>query len=201
MLKQIICLLICICTAPLTALIAQERDDSHVPNQEQVHQKENHKKHFISASVNHAIIFSAVKDGESKSAISLPSFGLNYTYFFNEKIGLGLHSDIIIEDFLVESGTNSSEKNVEEPTLEVIERGKPVAVAVIFMYKPLPYLGLMAGAGREFSKHEDFNLIRVGVEAPFNISHHWEVYAGVTYDIAIDAYNSLNYGIGIGKMF
>ena len=201
MTKHFIYLFTFLCLAPISALIAQEEAHTVEHNQEAEPHKEHREKHFISASINHTIIFSAVKDNESRSAISLPSFGVNYTYFFNEKFGLGLHSDIIVEDFVVESDAAQREGNGNEPELEVIERGTPIAVAAVFLYKPLPFLGFLAGAGREFSKHEDFNLIRIGVEAPFNISHHWEVFATVTYDIAIDAYDSLNYGIGIGKMF
>ncbi len=69
------------------------------------------------------------------------------------------------------------------------------------IYKPVPYLGLMAGAGREFSSHEDFTVIRFGIEAPFHLPNNWEVFGVLTYDININAYESLTYGIGIGKLF
>jgi hypothetical protein len=167
---------------------------------------ENHhqarKKHALSASVNHTVIFSAIKNGENKTNIILPSFGLNYTYSFNPKWGIGLHSDIIIEDFLVKQGTLGVEKSGSENNNNgVIERGRPISAAVVVIYKPLPHLALLAGAGQEFSSHEDFTVIRFGLEAPFHLTNTWEVFGILTYDINIDAYESLTYGIGIAKIF
>ena len=117
----------------------------------------DHKKHVISASINHTIIFSAVKDGINLN-IMLPSFGLNYTYFINHQWGIGLHNDIILEEFVVMEC--STQRNSNEPEeVGVIERGTPMSSAIMVLDKPVPFLGLMAGAGREFSKHEDFTVI------------------------------------------
>ena len=161
-----------------------------------------HKKHLISASVNHTIIFSAIKNAETKTNLILPSFGVNYTYAFNHKWGIGLHSDIIIEDFVVKGDDSGSERSgSENNNTATIERGRPISAALMVIYKPLPYLGLMAGAGREFSSHEDFTVIRFGAEVPLHLSHNWELFGVLTYDINIDAYESLTYGIGIAKAF
>lgn len=161
-----------------------------------------HKKHLISASINHTVIFSGVKNGNA-SSITLPSFGLNYTYFFNEKWAIGLHNDIIMEDFLVKqsSTAQSFSNNNENDEIQVIERGNPISAAIMVIYKPLPFLGVMAGAGREFSSHEDFTVIRFGIEAPLHLPNYWEMFGVLTYDINIDAYQSLTYGIGIAKLF
>ncbi len=43
--------------------------------------------------------------------------------------------------------------------------------------------------------------MRLGVEAPFEIPGAWEVFGAFTYDINIDAYDSINFGIGIAKLF
>ena len=181
---------------------AQEHKNSeHASDSNEAHSK-SHKKHLISASINHTIIFSGVKDG-STSSLTLPSFGLNYTYFFNEKWAIGLHNDIILEDFLVKERSNpglfsNSEQNEE---ISVIERGNPISAAIMAIYKPLPFLGLMAGAGREFSSHQDYTVIRFGIETPIHLPKNWELFGVLTYDINIDAYESLTYGIGIGKLF
>ncbi len=179
---------------------------NHEAGQDSAHDSsahhETHKKNLISASINHTIIFSAVKDGESTSSISLPSFGLNYTYFFNEKWGLGLHNDIIIEDFVVkDEGSKSEDGGHGNNETAVIERGTPISSCIMLIYKPVPYLGLMAGAGREFSSHEDFTVIRFGLEAPYHLPKNWELFGVLTYDINIGAYQSMTYGIGIGKLF
>ena len=182
----------------------QEHEESQATHQEHAtdHNTEPHKKHAISGSINHTIIFSAVKNGESKTYINVPSFGLNYTYAFNKKWGLGLHNDIILEDFLVqgESSEDHSTRSSSNETV-VIERGRPISMAIMGIYKPIRSLGIMAGAGIEFSSHEDYAVIRFGLEAPVHLPNHWEVFGVVTYDIMIDAYTSLTYGIGIVKLF
>ena len=173
-------------------------DSSHIA--ESHHQV--HKKHVIAASINHTVIFSAIKNNENNSNITLPSFGLNYTYVINHKWGIGLHSDIILEDFVVKGNESESERSsTEDNNTAIIERGTPISAAIMVIYKPIPYLGLMAGAGREFSSHEDFTVIRFGIEAPFHLPNNWEVFGVLTYDINIDAYESLTYGIGIAKAF
>ena len=161
-----------------------------------------HKKHIISASINHTVIFSAIKNGENNTNITLPSFGINYTYAFSHKLAIGLHSDIILEDFVVKGNDPGLQRSgTEDNNTAVIERGTPISSVVLVIYKPVPYLGLMAGAGREFSSHEDFTVIRFGIEAPFHLPNHWEMFGVLTYDINIDAYQSLTYGIGIAKAF
>lgn len=178
----------------------EDKHETHEDHQKG-HSEEAHKKHTISASINHTVIFSGVKDGETKSYINVPSFGLNYTYFFNNKWAIGLHNDIILEDFLVQSSSNDHSSRSSNGESVVIERGTPVAMALMAIFKPIPNLGIMAGGGVEFSSHEDFALIRIGLEAPIHLPKHWEVFGVLTYDIMIDAYSSLNYGIGFAKLF
>lgn len=174
----------------------KHEDDS----QHAVDHKE-HKKHLISASINHTVIFGAIKD-EKSTSITLPSFGLNYTYFFNHKWAIGLHNDIILEDFVVkESALSLSKSSFEEEEISIIERGTPIAACIMGIYKPISYLGLMVGFGKEFSSHEDFTVIRFGIEAPLHLPKNWEAFGVLTYDININAYESLTYGIGIGKLF
>jgi len=181
----------------------QEHEENKDTSHESSGHNEAHKKHLISASLNHTVIFSAIKNGESASNITLPSFGLNYTYVINHKWGIGLHNDIIFEDFVVkgsETDQNKSNSTSNEDTA-IIERGTPIAACIMAIYKPIPSLGLMAGIGREFSSHEDFTVIRFGIEAPYHLPKNWELFGVLTYDINIDAYQSLTYGIGIAKLF
>ncbi|MGI9531366.1 hypothetical protein [Lutimonas sp.] len=196
-----------LCLLMISFLLVQGQEQhSHEEGQDQSHHDkghETHKKHVISASINHTVIFGGVKDG-SASSLTLPSFGLNYTYFFNHKWAIGLHNDIILEDFVVKQNstfeTRSGDSGGEAETT-VIERGTPVAACIMGIYKPLSWLGLMAGFGREFSSHEDFTVIRFGLEVPYHLPKNWELFGVLTYDINIDAYQSLTYGIGIGKLF
>jgi len=172
-----------------------EQDENH---------EEHHKKHAVSLVISHTHIRSGVKNNTGDKWISLPSFGINYNYAFNEKWALGLHTDIIVEEFIVEdkseSGNEYYAKN-EEVEIPGIERSHPIAPAVMLSYKPLEHLALLAGGGMEFSKEENFALVRFGVEFPFHIPNNWEIFGALTYDINIDAYDSLAFGFGIAKLF
>lgn len=180
----------------------QHAEEAHSNTSHHDTSHEAHKKHVLSASINHTLIFGGATETGESTNITLPSFGLNYTYFFNHKWAIGLHNDIILEDFFVkEESSQLSRSSSEGGETAVIERGTPIAACIMGIYKPLPYLGLMAGFGREFSSHEDFTVIRFGIEAPYHLPKNWELFGVLTYDINIDAYQSLTYGLGIGKLF
>ncbi len=174
---------------------------------EDAHHEGHHKKHAISAVISHTHIRSGIKNDTGDNWIALPSFGINYNYSFNEKWAIGLHNDIIVEEFIVEDTKtekyheNSVLKKNEEPEIPGIKRSHPIASAIMITYKPFRHIAFLAGGGMEFSKHENFGLIRFGVEFPFHIPNDWEIFGVTAYDINIDAYNSFTFGIGIAKLF
>ena len=162
-----------------------------------VHENEHFKKHAISFVISHTHLKTGVKDNSGDSYLALPSFAINYNYNFNEKWALGWHNDVIIEEFVVsDSGSHQSDDEVK-----TIDRDKPVSSAIMLTYKPYKHLALLAGGGMEFSKHEDFAVIRIGVEAPFHIPNNWEIFGSFLFDININAYNSISFGMGIAKLF
>ncbi len=175
---------------------------NEVSNQEEQHEG-HHKKHSISAVISHTHIRSGVKNETGDNWMALPSFGLNYNYSFNEKWALGLHNDIIIEEFIVEDKNHDEEVYAKNEEVEIpgIKRSRPIASAVMLTYKPHEHIALLAGGGMEFSKEENFALIRFGVEFPFEIHNDWEIMGVMAYDINIDAYDSFTFGFGIAKLF
>lgn len=196
-----LCFLILCFVIPARAQESGEKEEKHQGQQTDQHEP-HHMHHALSASINHTVIFSGVKNGETQNSVNVPSFGLNYTYFFNAKWAVGLHNDIILEDFLVKGeSTDDPVTKSNEDEIVIIERGRPISMAIMGVYKPIQNLGIMAGAGMEFSKHQDYAVIRFGLETPVHLPQNWEVYGIITYDIMIDAYTSLTYGIGIVKLF
>jgi len=160
------------------------------------------KHNVIGLSIGHTHVSSGVRDGD-RTWLSLPSFALHYAYFFNHKWALSLETEMIVESFVVQgssSGSLGEQKSSEEETA-VIERGRPIALTVIGIYKVHPNIGLMAGAGREFSEHEDFNLVKMGAEFPFHFGNNWEVFGTISWDFKIDAYDSFTFGFGVAKLF
>lgn len=177
--------------------------DHDLSNQEE-HHEGHHKKHAISFVISHTHIRSGVKNNSGDNWIALPSLGINYNYSFNEKWAIGLHNDIIIEEFVVEDPNKNSSLELhinEESEVEGIERSHPIASAIMLTYKPYEHIALLVGGGMEFSKEEDFALIRLGLEFPFQIPNDWEIFGALSYDININAYNGFTFGFGIAKLF
>lgn len=163
---------------------------------------EEFKHHYIGFHIGHTHVSSGISNGERKW-LTLPSFGLAYVYGFNEKWGIGIHSEMIVEDFLVQ-GSSQENKMVRSSSGEqitVIERGRPIAVAVIGIYKVHKHIGLILGGGMEFSEHEDFGLIKIGAEFPYHFAPGWEMFGTLSADLKIDAYNSFSFGFGVARLF
>jgi len=122
----------------------------------------------------------------------LPSWGLFYNYKFNEKWGIGLHADIILEEFEVERGDNSE---------EFIERKYPVAPAIMGLFKPTEHSTFMLGMGLEFSPEETLTLIRVEYEWSTPMGEKWEFIVPLSVDFRFDAYDVWNLGFGVVRLF
>lgn len=177
------------------------KEESEVSAKFEKHHQESEEEthHSVSFMIGHAHISTAVKDGKDNEWLTIPAFALHYIYKFNEKWGLGLHTEILLEDFEI-AGSKSLE-NGGEPEIETIERNRPVAVALMGYYELHHHLILMLGGGAEFSSKENFALIRLGVDIPIVERFGWEAFGTFIYDINIDAYNSFNLGFGIAKNF
>jgi len=145
------------------------------------------KKHSIALVLSHTQITEGIEDGK-KEWISLPSWGIDYNYEINEKWGIGLHNDIVVESFIVEHNDGTE-----------IERSSPFASTIVGLFKPGKHISFVLGAGGEFSKEENLFLIRAGVEYGYRIHDDWELVANITNDLKVNAYNSWSIGIGIAR--
>lgn len=146
--------------------------------------------HQITMVIAHAHVIDGLNSDGNKSMLSLPSWGLDYTYAFHSKWAIGLHTDIIIEKFKIQ---NKSE-NEEE-----IERSYPIAPAIMGIFKPGRHWSFLLGLGAEFSKEDDFILTRAGVEYSVELPKNWEVLGTLNYDYKWDAYDTWVLGMGIAK--
>jgi hypothetical protein len=120
------------------------------------------------------------------SILFLP-WGLNYDYLFSEKLALGLHSYLVIQEL---------EVDLEDST---ISRSRPVTACLMILYKPFGGLSFLAGEGKEFEPSENFNVISLGLEFGIDIPKEWEINFNFLYDIRLEAYQSFLFGIGFSK--
>jgi hypothetical protein len=145
-------------------------------------------KHSFSFVISHTQINEGFNEDGKKQWLSLPSWGINYNYMISTNWSLGLHTDIIVEDFKVEDFTRNN---------SIIERSYPIASALVASYKPGKHFSYLFGSGAEVAKGENFFLIRLGLEYGLHINHNWEVIANLVNDYKFDAYNSWSIGMGI----
>lgn len=156
----------------------------------EVGEEKPEKRHSIAVLISHTQIAEAI-EGEGKKSISVPSWGIDYNFEITERWAVGLHNDIIVENFVIENSEGTE-----------IERSSPFATAVVGMFKPIKNVSLVLGAGGEFSKEENLFLIKAGVEySHLILNNNWEIIASFSNDFKFDAYNSWGLGFGIGRKF
>ncbi|MGL2963429.1 hypothetical protein ACSVH2_06380 [Flavobacterium sp. RSB2_4_14] len=158
----------------------------------------NGSHHQVSLVVGHTTIFDGKDENGDKQVLFLPSWGIDYTYYFKTEEnkptwGIGLHTDIITETFKVTKNLDS--ENPEEE----IERTNPIAPAIMGIYKTSRHWAFLLGFGEEFAKEENLTFTRAGIEYGAEISAGWEVFGSFNYDFKWNAYDSWTLGIGIAK--
>ncbi len=112
-----------------------------------------------------------------------------FDYFFHKNWGIGLHNDLVLQQFKVERHHNEQE----------LIRENPVAVCGIISFKPHHRWTLLAGYGVELEKSENISLFRFGVEYGIELKNDWELGFNAEYDHKINAYSSFMFGIGFSK--
>lgn len=155
---------------------------------------ENHSikgKIGVSAVMGHAFIKTKIEnENEINSAAAL---GLNANYWFSDRWAVGIHSDMVFENFIIE------EKNINEER-SFIEREYPLSVNLVTTYKPIPSLGVMAGFGQEFSRKKNLTMFVVGSEYMFELPNHLELGVSLMYEAKRHAYDTWVIGFGITKL-
>lgn len=151
------------------------------------------RNHQIGINIGHEYSFSGIGEDGERDLMILPYWGLDYNYHFSEKFSIGVHIDFITETFKVEKSYGDEE--------DVSERTRPIAPALMGMYKPSERWGIGLGMGGEFAKEENFWLNRLAVEYGVPIRKGWEVFGVFQYDIRWNAYDTWTLGLGISKSF
>ncbi len=151
------------------------------------------RSHQLGVNIGHEYSFSGIGEDGERELVILPYWGLDYNYHFSEKFSLGVHVDFITETFKVEKRYGEDD--------DVSERTRPVAPALMGMYKPSERWEIGLGMGGEFAKEENFWLNRLAVEYGVPIRKGWEVFGVFQYDIRWSAYDTWTLGLGISKSF
>lgn len=162
--------------------------------QEEIREESEKGTHRISLSLSHNNVSQGSQSEDSNSKwLSLPAWSLDYDYWLSDRWSIGLHTDIIVEDFYVEANLSGEDKT--------LERSSPIASAAVGIFKPTKHSSFLFGAGAEIAKEETLFLNRVGYEWGTEISKGWELGLTACYDFRWNAYDSYLIGIGVSRKF
>ncbi len=164
-------------------LFAQETDHQNEHNH-------TYNYHKLTGMLGYAFIDNSFSN-QSNDILIVPAIGLNYDYIFKSGWGLGVHSDMLLQQFKAESHGNKTE----------IIRENPIALLGLLLFKPNHSWTLSVGYGTEFEKHENLQLLRVGLEYGMELPKNWELGFSLEFDYKPNAYNSLLFGINFVKLF
>lgn len=144
--------------------------------------------HFRVAGLIGHTFLPTLPDSDERTII--PSWGLDIEYWFNEAWGLGLHNDVEIQSFLIETEQG-----------EFLEREFPLVLTLDALYKMKNGLVLQLGPGYEIEKNESFFLVRAGLEYEIEMNHHWDISPTFFYDSRFEANDTWTIALGFGKRF
>lgn len=166
------------------SLIAQEADHSQTQHAES---QDNFQHHRLALFTGYAFIPGAIdEDGQTRPTI-IPVLGLDYEYWFNHKIGLGLQNDLELASY-----------KIERDHQEYLDRNYAFVTALVCIYEPVTNWALFAGPGYEFEKHHNFPLLKIGTDIGKSFEDGWGVGLTIAYDIK-EVNSALSLGITVSK--
>jgi hypothetical protein len=151
--------------------------------------EETEGKHNIAFILGHARIGQARNQEGEKEFLSVPSIAIDYNYWISDNFLIGLHSDILNENFFIESEKNG----------DLIERERPITLLIAGGYKIGRHWVIGLGTGGEFVKGKNYFVTRISIEYGVEIRNGWEVFGTLNQDFRANVYNITSFGIGIGK--
>ncbi len=176
--KGYLILILCLATSPL---LAQNTDETK--------SEEAFYPHRLTMMMANSHIPAADQANGGKTFFVVPTWGFNYDYWFTRKWAIGLHNDLVLQQYKIE----------EQGDNKVIERSFPVSMCAMGLFKPANNWTLLAGFGRELEKHESFNMINIGVEYGIELPNEWELSFNFNYENKLEIYDSWIFGIGFSK--
>lgn len=145
--------------------------------------------HKLTAVMAYSLILNSI-DENADLVLIVPTIGLNYDYWFHSKWGIGLHNDIVLQQFKVEKHEGHEE----------LIRENPVAICAMGLYSPARTWTVMAGYGIELETHESIQLLRLGFDYGVHLINNWELGFALEFDYKFKTYSSWMFGIGFSKL-
>lgn len=156
---------------------------------EDLHSKDG-KPFRVAFFLGHGYIPAAEFEGH-KFAI-IPTYGIDFQYWFSNKWGIGFKTDIELAHYAVpdESGN------------QIILRNNPLVLAIPVIYEPFGHgLNIFAAPGIELEEHHNFSVFRFGIGYEVSVGKYFDCGTELVYDLKNGNINALTWAIGVGKRF
>lgn len=153
-------------------------------------QNEPYHKHRLTIMMANSHIPAADNVDSQDAVFIVPTWGFDYDYWLSPKWAVGLHNDLVLQQYKIEKKGNEG----------IIERSFPVSVSGVGIFRPWKNWAFVAGVGREFEKNESFNLYTLGVEYGIELPRDWELSFNLIYENKLETYDSWLFGIGFSKI-
>lgn len=182
--RKIYFLTICSLALFFNSLQAQE---------EQEHSSIEHamKRHRVGVFLGNALIH-GVKNTQTghEQYVLAPTLGLDYTYSFSHKWGIGTYNELNHLDIEVKSDNEE----------EYIKRENTLLFSGVVVFEPVRNFGIFAGTGVETDPNETLWVRYFGLEYTFIHTDDWHVSLSVGY-INKEKYDAFNFGVVISRGF
>lgn len=147
-------------------------------------------RHKVMMVLSHTHVPAGVDVDGKRNWVTLPSVGLDYDFRLSEHWAIGLHTDMVVENFKYESEESA-----------VYERSRPIALVLVGSRRFGEHLTVLLGGGVEFALEENLTLARLGLDYAWELQNEWELAFSLVNDFKIDAYDSWVLGLGVGRKF
>ncbi len=162
---------------------------SNAVSAQEIKEKEFRNKLTLAIGHAHPTEWINSTTGERETKV-LPAWALDYDFLFNKKWSVGVHADVIVESFEVETFESKS-----------ITRDYPLAIGFVASRKFGDHLAIQLGPGVEYAAEESFALIRLGMDYGWEIRDNYELSVIGSYDYKIQGYQTFLIGLGVSRLW
>lgn len=145
--------------------------------------------HRLSLLTGYGLISGAIDENGDAVPKIIPVIGLDYDYWFNHKIGLGLQNDLELISYAV-----------QDDNQDYLVRNNAFVISLVFIYEPVNNWALFVGPGYEIETHHSFPLLKIGTEFGKTFEGGWGLGVAIALDIK-EVNSSLTLGLVASKRF
>ena len=153
-------------------------------------EEEDHSSHWkLGLVMGHTWLPAGDLELTGQKALIVPSWGLDLGYQFNHKIGLALANEITVQRYVIShDGEN-------------LVRDNPFILALELMVHLGKGFSFLFGPGIELEKHENFFIMRAGIEYELSLGTDWFFFPSAFYESKQGKFGAFTIGFGIGRQF